>query len=62
MSTAVRDFGYGPLTDAFLTVSMERLVTPEALAAWTIWNRVFAAHRRMFGENLDMQTSDGRWI
>ncbi len=58
----VHDFGYGPLTDAFLTVAFERLRTAEARDAWAMWDRVFVAHRRMFGVLMDLQTSDGRWI
>jgi len=53
---------YGPLTDAFIATSFERLRSAEGVAAWAMWDRVFNAYRRLFGEALDMQTDRGEWI
>ena len=59
----VRDglvYAPGPLTDAFLTVASERPHAVEARDAWAMWDRMFVAYRRLYGEALDL-CIDSRW-
>jgi len=43
-------------------MSFDRLHSADAQASWDMWNRVFAAHRRLYGDPLDLLTDRREWI
>ncbi len=43
-------------------ISLERLHSADAKDSWDMWNRVFAAYRRLYGGSLDLLTDRKEWI
>lgn len=50
------------LVHVLAMISLDRLHSADSQDSWDMWNRVFAAYRRLYGEALDLMTDRREWI